>query len=308
MSVRFFKIRSETPGLFLEAAAVVPEKDCEIRAALQISHGMCEHKERYLDFMENMAKKGVVCVIHDHRGHGKSVKSEEDLGYMYGGSAHLLARELHLVTEYIRKNWPGIPIWMLGHSMGSMAARVYLKKYDRELVGMILSGSPSYNELAGVGMVLARVQAFVSPKGRRTRSHLLERLSFGPFAARFRKEKSRFAWCCSSQEVQREYEEDPLCGFTFTADGFWMLGDLMKETYGRNGWEVKNPGLPILFVSGADDPCYRSRRRFRQAVEHLKAMGYENVYARLYPGMRHEILFEKERRKVWRDVERWLKV
>lgn len=304
MSVKAFRLLSETPGLFLEGMAVEPEQGRQVRAVLQISHGMCEHKERYLEFMEHMASKGVVCLIHDHRGHGKSVKDKEDLGYMYGCGPGTLARELHLVTEYAKKNWPGVPVWMLGHSMGSMAARVYLKQYDSELAGMILSGSPSENRLAGVGIVLARLQAFLSPKGPHIRSRLLERLSFGPFAARFRKENNRFAWCCSRKEVQKEYGEDPLCGFTFTADGFQMLGRLMKETYSSVGWEMKKPGLPILFLSGEDDPCYQSRKKFRQALEHLRKRGYRNVQAKLYPGMRHEILFERERRKVWQDVER----
>lgn len=306
MKLRVLQIPSLTPGLQLEAAAAEPPDGIPIRAVLQISHGMCEHKERYLDFMEKMTCRGAVCVIHDHRGHGNSVMDHRDLGYMYQGGADLLVEELHLVTEYANIHWPEVPLWMLGHSMGSLAARVYLKKYDSELQGMVLTGSPSRNRLAGIGMGLARIQAACSGEGLHCRSRLLEGMAFGPFAAKFRKEKNRFSWCCSNPEIQKAYAEDPLCGFTFTADGFLTLGQLMKRTYDSKGWEGKNLSLPILFLSGEDDPCYRSRREFEQAAEHLKKQGYENVKTKLYPGMRHEILFEKDGQKAVEEICRWM--
>ena len=82
---RGFTIQSKVDGLMLDGLVVEPEEGVQRTALLQLSHGMSEYKERYLPFMEFMAEHGVVCVIHDHRGHGKSVKSEQDLGFMYGG-------------------------------------------------------------------------------------------------------------------------------------------------------------------------------------------------------------------------------
>lgn len=85
-------IESEADGLDISVLAVVPD-ETPYRGILQLVHGMSEYKERYLPFMEYMAKKGYVCVIHDHRGHGKSVRALDDLGYMYGGGADAILKD-----------------------------------------------------------------------------------------------------------------------------------------------------------------------------------------------------------------------
>lgn len=136
------KITSQVDGLELELLVVEPE---EVRAVVQISHGMCEHKERYLEFMRFLADHGVASIIHDHRGHGASVKSLNDLGYMYGQGAKGLVEDLRQITRYARKCWTGVPLILLGHSMGSLTVRVYAKQYDSGIDGLIVCGSPSRN-------------------------------------------------------------------------------------------------------------------------------------------------------------------
>lgn len=291
------KIASEVDALELEVLIVEPD---EVRAVIQISHGMCEHKERYLDFMRFLAKHGIASIIHDHRGHGASVKSLNDLGYMYGQGADGLVADLHQITRYARRCWEGVPLILLGHSMGSLAVRVYAKKYDRDMEALIVCGSPSKNPLLLLGIAIASLQKRIL--GERHRCKLLEVLSFGSYAAKFRKEKSKFAWGCSDPDVVRRYEESILCGFTFTADGYLTLFELMRETYARDGWLCANPKLPILFLGGAEDPCIGGRRRFAQAVQCMRRAGYNHVKAKLYPGMRHEILLETERGKVYGDI------
>ena len=118
-------IESEADGLDISVLAVVPD-ETPYKGILQLVHGMSEYKERYLPFMEYMAKKGYVCVIHDHRGHGKSVRSKEDLGYMYGGGADAMLQDIHTVNCLIKDHFPGIPLILFGHSMGSLAVRAYL--------------------------------------------------------------------------------------------------------------------------------------------------------------------------------------
>ena len=110
------------------------------------------------------------------------------------------------------------------------------------------------------------------------------------------------AWVCSDPEVVRRYDEDPACGFTFTLNGFLALFDLLGSTYSEKGWQVKNPRLPIWFISGEDDPCMVNRKKFVDAMGLLQYVGYENVTYRLYPGMRHEILNEREKHRVFEDV------
>lgn len=291
------KIVSKVDGLELELLVVEPD---EVHAVVQISHGMCEHKERYLEFMRFLAQHGIASIIHDHRGHGASVKSLNDLGYMYEQGAEGLVADLHQITLFARRCWEGVPLILLGHSMGSLAVRMYAKRYDRDIDALIVCGSPSKNSLLRLGIAIASVQKHIF--GSRHRCKLLEALSFGPYAAKFRKEKSKFSWGCSDRDVVRRYEESILCGFTFTADGYLTLFGLMKETYSRDGWLCANPSLPILFLGGAEDPCIGGSRKFAHAIRCMRRAGYGRVKAKLYPGMRHEILLEREKESVYTDV------
>ena len=292
-----FPITSFQDGLILSAATVIPENP---RAILQISHGMCEHKERYLPFMEYMAGQGFACIIHDHRGHGKSVKSPDDLGYFYANGGLALVKDLHQVTRYIRNMYPDLPFSLLGHSMGSLAARVYLKYYEKELDRLILSGSPSSHPMAAPGMVLVSILAAV--KGGHSRSPLIDQLFSSVFDKPFLAEGRRHAWICSDPKVVERYNASPLCNFTFTLNGYQALLWLLQNTYSKKGWHPQKPDLPIFFFSGEQDPCMASKKKFQEAAGLLSDIGYRQVSTCLYPGMRHEILNEPEQAKVFGDI------
>lgn len=291
-------ITSRVDRLEISVMSVIPEG--EIRGIVQLVHGMSEHKERYLPFMEYLAEEGFLSIIHDHRGHGKSVKFSSDLGYMYGGGTKAYIDDLLLVNETVRERLPGKPLILFGHSMGSLGVRVFAKKYQNCLDGLIVCGSPYKNPALAVGNTLAEwAKDFL---GDRHLCRLIEAMSFGPYAMHFPGEKSRFAWVCSDKQVVKEYEESPLCGFTFSADAYLVLFDLMKETYDLKGWEAEHPHMPILFIGGAEDPCIGGRKKFSQAIHTMHRAGYENVKGRLYPGMRHEILNETQKEKVYKEI------
>lgn len=291
-------LQSRYDNLELSLLEVKPEG--ELRGVVQLVHGMSEYKERYLPLMEYLAKRGFVCVIHDHRGHGKSVKRTDDLGYMYGGRGDAIVDDIRLVNSYIRYKYNNLPLILFGHSMGSLAVRTFLKKYDRHLSAVIICGSPSKNAALPLGRGILKVQHIV--KGPHHKSKIIEGLSFGTYAARFPRDKSRFAWTCAAPEVVEEYESSPLCGFTFTVDGYNALFDLMQETYSPKGWKCLRPDLPILFISGGDDPCMGNIRQFKQAVDFMRFVGYHDVRGKIYPGMRHEILNEHDKEKVYHDI------
>lgn len=301
--IEYMQVTSEHDGLTLDVLIMEPERP-RLKGIIQISHGMCEAKERYSDFMEYMVEKGYACIIHDHRGHGNSVKSHDDLGYMYEGGAESLVSDLYQITCLAKKRWPQTPFIMLGHSMGSMVARVYLKKYDGELQALILSGSPSKNPGLVFGKAINRIQKLIYGGSREGK--LLEKLSFGSFAAKFPNERSRFAWCCSDSKVVEEYELSPDCGFTFKLDGFQVLFQLMTETYNSKNWACTKPKLPILFMGGGDDPCIGGPRKLKKTIDHLRSVGYCNIRGKIYPGMRHEILNETSKYCVYKDIVKYL--
>lgn len=290
---------SEQDGLHLSGLIIVPE---EPKAVLQISHGMCEHKERYIPFMEYMAGQGYVCVIHDHRGHGRSVRSQEDLGYFYENGGEALVEDLYQITRTVKEEWKGLPYFLFGHSMGSMAVRCYAKKYDSAIDGLVICGCPARNFLAGLGQKFNKLAQ--RRKGEYSKSRLINYLFFGGFEKKFGRREPH-SWICSDQEVVRQYNEDPCCNFTFTLNGYDALLWLMKNTYSQKGWKMGNPALPVRFISGDNDPCMITKKKFLQAVTLMKNVGYQNVSYRLYGGMRHELLNEKGKEQVYEDVARF---
>lgn len=292
-----FSIASHHDNLQLSVLAVCPEKP---KAVVQMAHGMCEHKERYLSFMRFLAAHGYAAFLNDHRGHGESVLDQADLGYFYDGGARALIDDMHLLTEHIRGEYPSLPIALFGHSMGSLAVRCYTKRYDKEISSLIVCGSPSANAFTGVMKKFDDL--LIRTKGDRARSDVINTVFSGAFEARFRSEGIENAWLSSDRSVSEAYNADPLCHFTFTLNGYKALLDLLTDTYSDVGWKMENPRLPIRFLSGANDPCMVSRSAFARSVDHMRKVGYTNVSSRLFEGMRHEILNETEKESVYADI------
>lgn len=298
-----YSFHSEADGLLISVLEVAPEK-APYKGIVQLVHGMSEYKERYLPFMEALAEAGFVSVIHDHRGHGKSVKEAKDLGYMYGGGAKALLCDIGTVNQKIKKKYPNLSLTLFGHSMGSLAVRAFAAEHDQDIDMLIVCGSPSENPARAFGAFLAKTEKRIF--GARHQSKLIEALSFGSYAARFKREKSRNAWVCSDKAVYESYEKDPLCGFTFSDDGYLVLFELMKRAYDIKHWNCTKTKLPVLFVAGEEDPCIGNVRKFGKAVKAMRYAGYEDVRGKLYPGMRHEILNEKEKEQVYHDLIQYI--
>ena len=187
-----YSFPSKADGLEISCLAVVPElgRDEKYKGIIQIVHGMSEYKERYLPFMEYMAERKYVSVIHDHRGHGKSVRSKEDLGYMYGGGADAMLQDIHTVNCLIRDHFPELPLILFGHSMGSLAVRAYAAHHDGCMDMLIVCGSPSYNVLRPVGVALAKAEKTVF--GPKHSAGLIEMMSLEAMRCGLKKRKTVF--------------------------------------------------------------------------------------------------------------------
>jgi len=175
--------------------------------------------------------------------------------------------------------------------MGSMVVRSYAKRYDDTISRLIVCGCPSDNPAKGAGKALASVIGTFS--GWHSRPKLLNDMSFGSYNKPFEQE-GEFAWLSRNKANVKAYVEDPLCGYCFTANGFRGLLGVMSDCYSAKDWKDANRGLPVLFISGGDDPCRVDDEAFLKAVDFMRARGYNHVSYNLYPGLRHEILQESE--------------
>lgn len=272
----------------------------EVSAVLQIAHGMCEHKNRYEPFMEFMAERGIACVANDHRGHGKSAASLDDLGYFGKDGGEALIKDLHQITLMAKERWPGRPFVLLGHSMGSLAVRAYLAMYGNEPDALIVSGSPGENKAVGFGNAL--IAAMKRLRGERHRSKLLASMTVGAFQKEIEKRKQSGSWLSVNADNVAAYFADPFCNYSFTLNGYAALFDLMKRAYHLPA--AVKPEMPVHFYSGADDPCAPDAKGFAAALDAMRRAGYINVQGRMFPGLRHEILREIDRETVYETIWR----
>lgn len=300
--IKSFEFDSEFDGLRISASIAVPSG--QINGIVQIVHGMYEYKERYYDFMDYLAEEGFITVIHDNRGHGKSICSEDDLGFMYKNGGAGFVSDIAQVARIVKEAYPSHPYFMFAHSMGSLGARCFLKEHDHMLNGLIVCGSPSYSRFSSFAR---SIESAISQKlGSHFRSRKIYDISESVLNKNFASENMKNAWLCSDPEVVDSFNNDPLSNFIFTLNGYESLLYLMKNTYSKKDWSVKNPSLPIRFVSGREDPCMLSEKKFMKAIEKLEKTGYSSVSHRLFDGMRHDIINEKNKTIVYKDVAKTL--
>lgn len=297
-------INSKCDNLPLSITIFIPET--EVKGVFQISHGMAEHKERYYDFMKYLTNQGYVTIINDHRGHGKSIKNEEDLGYFYDNKAEYIVEDLHQITLYIKEKYPDKKVILFGHSMGSMVVRKYLKKYDKEIDKLIVCGSPSKNPFSNIALTTSKIIGNI--KGKRFRSNLIQNLAFGSYNKNLQNVISPNSWICANEETVKEYDDDKLCGFIFTANGFENLFILMRDIYTIKGWKLNNKEIPILFIAGRDDPVIINKNKWLKSQKFLTKLGYSNITNKLYDNLRHEILNEKNKEEIYEDILNFINV
>ena len=287
----------------LPLSCLIYEPKGKPKGIVQLVHGMCEYKDRYQPFMEFLCKNGYIVECHDHRGHGDSAQRAEDRGYFNDFKANAIVQDAIQITEYLRGQYPNLPLTLFGHSMGSMVVRCYIQEHDDLIDKLIVCGSPSENPLAGLAIGLTKtIRVF---RGARHRSKLLTYLAIGKGDKRFPGE-GKGAWLSANRENIHEYAADPKCNFLFTCNGFENLFRLMKKTYTKKRYQVKNPNLPIHFVSGSDDPVMDSEKAWQKSVDLLKEVGYKQVTGKLYEGLRHEILKEKNADEQFNDLLKFI--
>lgn len=279
----------------------------EYGAVLQIAHGMIEYIERYEEFASYMAARGYLVVGHDHLGHGDSVADRKDWGYIAGkDSDRCMVEDMHTLRLMTEKDNPGMPYFMLGHSMGSYLLRKYITEYGRGLAGALVVGTGSVPDIATkAGMQVIKCMARF--KGWRYRSRLVEKLFFSGAYRKFSMDGKDLArnWLTKDLDIAANYYAEPRCTFHFTLNGYYTV---VKLVYYDNQPEntAKIPkDLPMILLSGADDPVGNMGKGVLLVKKQLEKAGIKNLTCRLYENDRHEILNETDRSTVYRDILKW---
>jgi alpha-beta hydrolase superfamily lysophospholipase len=278
----------------------------EARAVLLLSHGVSEYILRYAPLAEFLTARGYAVAGHDHLGHGASVAPGAPRLY-FGprGSWDWVAEDLYTRRELAGKQFPGVPCFLLGHSMGSFLARTYLIRYPGTVDGAVIMGTGQMSPaLIAAGKAVAAEEA--ARLGADRTSPVVERLAFGAYNRRFAPNRTAFDWLSVSQGNVDRYLTDPLCGETPTTGLFQEMLDGLSLIARTDKLKQMNRNTPILFLSGAQDPVGGCGSGVRQAYRSFQRAGVRDVSLKLYPGLRHEILNEDCRETVYEDLYRWL--
>lgn len=280
--------------------------DGEIKAVVQLVHGMAEHIERYAVLAQYLNENGILAVGHDHLGHGGSVNTEEDYGYFAEKNGNqILVRDIHRVFLQMKKEYSQVPYALLGHSMGSFLVRQYICCYGTELDGAIISGTacqPEWMLKAALG--LSRLEAKVL--GWKYRSRLFHWIVAGSSNAAFKPNRTSCDWLTRDEAVVDDYVADSRCGFIFTLNGYYNLF-LTLYKIGRKEYLERMPrDLPVLFIAGDKDPVGNCGKGVEAVATLFEKTGMRNVTCRLYPDARHEVLNETNKAEVYADILNWM--
>jgi len=268
----------------LKGVTYIPQG--EIKGIFHLVHGMREYIGRYEHFLPFFAENGFVCVGYDHLGHGNTA-NEGELGFIAEkGGYKYLVEDVYRFAEHIKSEFPDLPYILMGHSMGSFIVRLAATRYRGIADKLIICGTAGSNPVASVGIALARILAKI--KGSRAYSPLIESMAFGSYNKYF-EGNTPYEWLTKDKEVIAKYQADKFCNYHFTISA---LADLITLTYkcNLNTWYIDMPKkLPILLVSGADDPVGNYGKGVREVYNKLKKSGAEDVTIHLYENCRHEI-------------------
>ena len=276
----------------------IPEGD--VKAVLQIVHGMSEHIERYDEFGRYLAERGVAVVGHDHLGHGLTAKDAEELGF-FGwpdGNEYLIG-DIHRTREKTGFRFPGVPYYILGHSMGSFLTRQYLGIHGEGLAGAVIMGTSHLPD--ALLMASEKLCLWMGKrKGWRYRSPLID-----SFIIRGFEKKLGIGWLSKNDANNRKYQDDPMCGYAFTLNGFYHFFRTVRLANGLEAAGRMPKDLPILFTAGAEDPVGHNGADVKTVFRRYRKAGAKCAL-RLWPGMRHEILNEVDRMTAYKDIYDWM--
>ena len=278
----------------------------EVKAVVQICHGVAEYGFRYRRFAEFLCENGYAVIASDHLGHGKS-QIEDSPSVYFGekdGWVHVVD-DIAKIQKKEREEFKGKPYFIFGHSMGSFILRSYLIRYPGKLSGAVICGTGFQSPVKIEGGKLV-ADICIKLKGKKAYSDIADKLAFGGYNKPFEPKRTEFDWLSQNEENVDAYIADPLCGGRTTLGLFRDLLDGLDLVCHKDKISLMDKKQPILFVSGEDDPVGDMGKGVKKVYKLFKDAGVRDVSLKLYPKLRHEILNEREYPEVQRDILEFL--
>lgn len=276
-----------------------------VKATLLMVHGMQEHSGRYVEIAEYFASHGIAVLTYDHLGHGKSVRKKSEIGFfqLHQPDERLIS-DAEMMAHYLGSQYPNIPHFILGHSMGSFVTRCLLQGASDKFTGAIITGTGG--PLPGINVLRTYLSLanIVAPHHRTFLNSIFTKANNKHFKED--KDFSDTSWLSINPRNRKAFEQDELCGIPFTHNAFHTLFTIYKRATARD-WASSIPhSFPFLFVSGQNDPIGDFSKGVTYTIDHLKSDGFQDVEAKIYPDMRHEILNEEIREAVLKEIHEWM--
>lgn len=277
----------------------------EIKAVVQIVHGIAEYIERYDAFAEYLNTLGFLVVAEDHMGHGQSIGSTGIQGYFHNGW-FAAVNDSHTLLRMTRDAYPGLPYVLFGHSMGSFMTRTILCKYpDSGISAAVICGT-GWQPRALLPAAIGLCEMECRKIGKEQPSERLQSLVFGGYNRRVEHPRTEFDWLTRDAKIVDAYIAHPRCGFTASCG---LLRDLLmgiQFVEKPENLAKMRKELPVLFIAGGDDPVGNYGKGVRQAAQAFRRAGMKDVSERIFPLCRHEILNEINREEIYAFVSRWI--
>lgn len=303
-SFQDFYFQSSTGRTSIHALKCVP--DGKPRAVVQIAHGIAEHTDRYRPFMEFLADNGFVAAGNDHLGHGKSIRVPKEQGFFAEKDGWWrVVDDMDKLHGIMSKEYPELPYVLFGHSMGSFLTRTYLIKHPDRYDAVILSGTGHQSPALVLGgnaaaSVMAKLNGAMGDGAK------LDSLAFGTYLSKIENPRTKFDWLSRDTEQVDKYIDDPLCGFVGKIGLYRDMMQGIKFITSEKNIAQMNKEKPVYFMSGDSDPVGDYGKGVERAYKAFCNAGLHDVFMRLYPGGRHEMLNETNKEQVYQDILNWL--
>ena len=280
----------------------------DIVGVLQIAHGVAEHIARYDHFARFLNEQGVAVVGNDHLGHGKSIAPGATPIYFGDGNTwDTVVDDLYTLHLRIKDKFPGVPLFLMGHSMGSFLARTYLIRYPGTVQAAIIMGTGWQPEIMLTGG-LTMAGTIARRSGESATSDMVTTLAFGSYNKAFAPNRTPVDWLSVDTDNVDRYIADPLCGLPATVGLFRQMLTGIRFNQRADNLRKMDKDMPILFISGEQDPVGGMMKGVIRSRDAFLAAGMKNVTLLSYAGLRHEILNEKaQQQTVYSDIWSWLK-